>query len=161
MSQLKNIKKEKKKEKESKIYNIELLNEVYELSMKLNKEMIKFKLQQKDKVINHYYLENFNLRTLNKLLYSSFKEIKEVFSFFDKILNEKKLILIKTTDKNIIILNYKTNSFESNITLKKIDCIPDFIDIDIENEKHNEIRKENENNKIENLQRGKCGCYIL
>lgn len=160
IKELSNIKKGKNKERESKIYNIELLNEVYELSMKLNKEMIKFKLQQKDKVINHYYLENFNLRTLNKLLYASFKEIKEVFSFFDKILNEKKIILIKTTDKNIIILNYKTNSFESNITVKKID-IPDIIDIDIEDEKLNEIREENENNKIENLQREKCGCYIL
>ena len=92
---------------ESKSYNISLLNEEFELSIILYKEYIKFKLQQKDIIINYYYKEEYNFETINKLLFTSFKEIKEAFDFLDKIMNEKKFELIQKKDKNIIILNIK------------------------------------------------------
>ena len=82
-------------------YNIPLLDEEYELSMKINESLLEFKLQQKNIIDEYYYKSKFDLQIIKKLLSISFKRIKEAFNFFEKIINEKKVKLIKLKDKNI------------------------------------------------------------
>ena len=87
-----------------KLYNINILNEEYELSMKISESLLEFNLQQKDIIDEYYYKSKYSLQIINKLLFSSFKGIKEAFNFFDKIINEKQIKYIKSKDK--IIINY-------------------------------------------------------
>ena len=119
---------------QSKSYNISLLNEEFELSIILYKEYIQFKLQQKDIINNHYYKKEYNLETINKLLFASFKELKESFNFLDKIMNEKKVELIQGTEKNIIILNYKENKNETKFELRQIKSTKDELFFNLLNE---------------------------
>ena len=87
------------------IYNLVVLDEEYELSMNINDSFLEFKLQLKNIIVDFYFQSKYDLKTLNKLLFTSFKGIKDVFNFFDKLLNDKKINLIKL--KNIIIyLNF-------------------------------------------------------
>ena len=108
---------------ESKSYNLSLLNEEFELSMNLTNLYIEFKLNKKNIICPYYYKEKFDLQNINKLLYTFFNELKEVFNFYDKIIinNKVKLILIKDNInlnfKNIINLD---NEVETNLELKKI-----------------------------------------
>ena len=104
-----------------KIYNLSLLDEDYELSMSINESFLEFKLQQNNIIVDYYFQSKYDLQTLNKLLFTSFKGIKEVFNFFDKLFNDKKVNLIKL--KNIINLNFKNVvnlEKEIKIELKKI-----------------------------------------
>ena len=103
------------------LYNISTPDEEYELSMKINKSLLEFKLQQKN-VDEYYYKSKYDLQTINKLLSSSFKGIKEAFNFFDKIINEKKVKIVKLKDKNIInlILQNVKKNVEMKLELKKI-----------------------------------------
>ena len=71
-------------------YNIFILDEEYELSMKLNNSLLEFKLQQTNIIDEYYYKSKFELETINNLLSSSYERIKEVFDFFDNLLKEKK-----------------------------------------------------------------------
>ena len=119
---------------QSKSYNISLLNEEFELSIILYKEYIQFKLQQKDIINNHYYKKEYNLETIHKLLFTSFKELKESFNFLDKIMNEKKVELIQGTEKNIIILNYKENKNETKFELRQIKSTKDELFFNLLNE---------------------------
>ena len=84
---------------ENMLYNISILDEEYELSMKISESIIEFKLQQKDIIDEYCYKSKYDLQTINKLLSKSFKEIKEVFEFFDKIINEKKVKYTKLNNK--------------------------------------------------------------
>ena len=83
-------------------YNISLLDEDYELSMDINESFLEFKLQQNNIIVDYYYKSKYDLQAINNLLHSSFKGTKEIFNFFDKLLNNKKFKLIKLKDKNII-----------------------------------------------------------
>ena len=108
------------------IYNLSILDEEYELSMNINESFLEFKLQLKNIIVDYYYKSKYDLQTLNKLLFTSFKGIKEVFNFFDKLLNDKKVNLIKL--KNIINLNFKNIlnlEKEINIELKQIKLTKD------------------------------------
>ena len=83
-------------------YNLSLLDEDYELSMSINESFLEFKLQQNNIIVDYYYKSKYDLQTINNLLHTSFKGTKEVFNFFDKLLNDKKVKLIKLKDKNTI-----------------------------------------------------------
>ena len=99
------------------LYNISLLDEDYELSMKAKESFIEFKIQLKNIIVNYYYKSKYDLETINKLFASTFKGIKEVFNFFDKELNDKKVKLIKINNKNIINVNFNNNI---NLELQQI-----------------------------------------
>ena len=74
------------------------------------------------------------METINKLLFASFKELKESFNFLDKIMNEKKVELIQGTEKNIIILNYKENKNETKFELRQIKSTKDELFFNLLNE---------------------------
>ena len=67
-------------------YNISILDEEYELSMKLNISLLELKLQQTNIIDEYYYKSKFELDTINNLLSSSYERIKEVFDFFNSLL---------------------------------------------------------------------------
>ena len=102
-------------------YNISILDEEYELSMRLNNSLLEFKLQQTNIIDEYYYKTKFDLEAINKLMPTSFGRIREVFDFFDKLLKEKKVKLVKSNGENIIKLNFvnATQNNESNVELKK------------------------------------------
>ena len=75
------------------LYNISLLNEDYKLSMNINESFLEFELQQNNIIVDYYYKAKYDLQTINKLLFTSFKSSKEVFIFFDKLLKDKKVKL--------------------------------------------------------------------
>ena len=147
---------------ESKKYN--LLNEEYELIMNLYNIYIEFKLIKKNIIYPYYYKQKYDLENINKLLYTFFNEIKEVYNFYDKILNKNRVKLIIKEDK--ININFKNiinldNEIETNLELKKIKINKDDIlyilinEINIlKNKLNNEnIMKEyinNKNNEIKN-----------
>ena len=102
------------------LYNVSILDEEYELSMKISESLLELKIQQKDIIDEYYYKSKYDLQTINKLLSTSFKGIKEAFDFFDKIINEKNMNLVQSKDKNIINLNYKNIAQNIEINLEII-----------------------------------------
>ena len=124
---------------DSKIYNLLLANEEFELTINLTKEFLEFKLQQKNIINDCYFKAKYDLPTLNKILFTFFKEIQEVFNFYDKILNKKKVKLIQMKDKNIINLNFKNivnfdEEVETNLELEQIKLNKDDIFLILVNE---------------------------
>ena len=102
-------------------YSISIFEEEYELSMKLYEGILLFKLQQKDIIDEYYYKSKFDLQTINKILLTSYQRMKEVFDFFNAILNERRVNLIKPKYKDIINLNFTniTQNAENNLELIK------------------------------------------
>ena len=102
-------------------YSISIFEEEYELSMKLYEGILLFKLQQKDIIDEYYYKSKFDLQTINKILLTSYQRMKEVFDFFNAILNEGRVNLIKPKYKDIINLNFTniTQNAENNLELIK------------------------------------------
>ena len=138
---------------ESKKYNLLLLNEEYELIMNLYNIYIEFKLIKKNIIYPYYYKQKYDLENINKLLYTFFKEIKDVYNFYDKILNKNKVKLILKEDK--INLNFKNiinldNEIETNLELKKIKINKDDILYILINEVNILKNKLNENKDKEN-----------
>ena len=103
-------------------YNFSISNEEYVLSMIINNLLFELKLKQKSSIGNYYYYNSqFYLEKINQLLNTSFKRIIEVFNFFDKILKEKRVELIKSREKPIINLKFKNSADlnqENNICLE-------------------------------------------
>ena len=60
------------------LYNISILDEEYELSMKIYESLLEFKLQQKNIIDEYYYKSKFELEAINRLLSSSFGRIKKI-----------------------------------------------------------------------------------
>jgi hypothetical protein len=138
---------------ESKSYNLSLLNEEYELIMNLYNKYIEFKLIKKNIISIYYYKQKYDLENINKLLYTSFKEIKDVYNFYDKILNKNKVKLILIEDK--ININFKNiinldNEIEINLEFKKIKINKDDILYNLINEVNILKNKINENKINEN-----------
>ena len=138
---------------ESKSYNLSLLNEEYELIMNLYNKYIEFKLIKKNIISIYYYKQKYDLENINKLLYTFFKEIKDVYNFYDKILNKNKVKLILKEDK--INLNFKNiinldNEIEINLEFKKIKINKDDILYNLINEVNILKNKINENKINEN-----------
>ena len=112
-------------------YDIFILDDVYELSMKIYESLLEFKLQQKNIIDEYYYKTKFDLEEINKLMPTSFGRIKEVFDFFDNLLKEKKVKLIKSNNQDIIKLNFAntTKKNESNVELQKYKLSKDEINL--------------------------------
>ena len=83
------------------VYNLSLSEEEFELSLILNESFLQFKLKQKNIITNYYYMEKFDLKAINQLFLVNLKQIKDAFNYCDKLLNDKKVKLIK--HKNIIL----------------------------------------------------------
>ena len=78
---------------ESETYELLLEKEEIQLTINLyDNTYIEFKLVPKNIIESSYYIAKYNLETLNKNLYIFCKDLKEVFQFFNKILQKKKLI---------------------------------------------------------------------
>ena len=99
-------------------YKISTLNEEFELSIKKNDSILEFKLQHDDFLDEYYYKANFDLEEINKLMTTSFKGIFEVLDFFDIIIKDKKVKIIKSKDKEIISLNFKKDEQDKEINIK-------------------------------------------
>ena len=111
-------------------YDISILDEEYELSLKLNNSLLEFKLQQTNIIDEYYYKSKFELEEINRLLSSSFGRIKEVFDFFDYLLRDKKVKLIKSNVQDIIKLNFvNAQNNESNVELIKYKLSKDEINL--------------------------------
>ncbi len=125
--------KENQKITESKSYDIFLENEEYELIINLyDTSYIEFKLVQKNSILSFYYIEKYNLENINKFSYIFCKEMKEVFQFYNKILEKKKIKLKPSNDKNKICLNFKNiinfdEVVEANLELKQVKLSKDEI----------------------------------
>ena len=102
-------------------YDISILDDIYELSIGMNESSLEFILKQKNIIDEYYYKAKFDLNLINKLMHTSFGRIKEAFNFFDNLLKDKKVKLIKSNDKNIIKLNFINiiQKNESNVELNK------------------------------------------
>ena len=69
------------------------MNQKYELEMQVNESFIEFKLSPKNSASIYHYQERLDLKTINKLFFSFFDDLKEVFIFYDKVLNKQKINL--------------------------------------------------------------------
>ena len=103
---------------ETKTYILPLNKEEYELTMNLWDSVIEFKLMPKNIIYSAYYEEDFNLKDINKCLFTSFKELKEAFDFYANALNQKKIKLIKRG--TIILYMKKKINFDED---KEVDTI--------------------------------------
>ena len=92
---------------DTKIYGLPLLEHKYELTINLAKEFLEFKVQQKNTITDCYYKAKLDLPTLNKKLFTFFKETKEVFTFYDKMINKQKVKLVQMEEKDTINLYFK------------------------------------------------------
>ena len=73
------------------LYNIFILNEEYELSMKINNSLLEFKLQQKSNIVDYYYNSKYDLKKINAISSISFKKIKEALIYLITNLKIKRL----------------------------------------------------------------------
>ena len=137
---------------ETKAHVLSLMNEEYELKMNLYESFIEFKLSPKNIILSFYYLERFEFQAINKLLFTFFNNIKEAFDFYDKVLYQQKVKLIRINDtinltmKNIINLDKEV---ETNLELKKIKLTKDDL-INILLNEVNELKKNNQKKELIN-----------
>ena len=148
---------------DTKIYSLPLLEQEYELTINLTKEFLEFKVQQKNIITDYYYGAKLDLQKLNNILFTFFKETKEVFNFYDKMIKKQKVKLVQIKEKDIINLYFKNivnfdEEKDTNIELEKYKLKKDDIylillneinslkkKLDSKNEKTNEeLLKENE-----------------
>ena len=103
------------------LYDIPLLDEEYELLMKINNSLLEFKLQKTNIIDGYFYKRRYNLEDINKLLHTTFERIKDAFNFFDNLLKGKKINLIKSNE-DIINLNFQntTQNIETNVEIEKV-----------------------------------------
>ena len=148
---------------DTKIYSLPLLEQEYELTINLTKEFLEFKVQQKNIITDYYYGAKLDLQKLNNILFTYFKETKEVFNFYDKMIKKQKVKLVQIKEKDVINLYFKNivnfdEEKDTNIELEKYKLNKDDIylillneinslkkKLDSKNEKTNEeLLKENE-----------------
>ena len=152
---LEQIKKDKsRKIIESKTYGLLLQKDEYELVINIYSDsFIEFKLMQKNNISSSYYIEEYNLENINKKSSLFCKEIKEIFHFYNKILQENNAKLLYLKEKNKFCLNFK-NIFneekEINLELKEVKLNKDEIIQALINEVILLKKKVNENENINN-----------
>ena len=124
---------------DTKTYSLPLLVHEYEFTVNLEKEFLEFKVQQKNTITDCYYMVKLDLPTLNKKLFTFFKETKEVFMFYDKMIHKQKVKLVQMEEKDTINLYFKNivnfdEEKETNIELEKYKLEKDDIYLIILNE---------------------------
>ena len=111
---------------ESETYELLLEKDEIQLTMSLyDNTYIEFKLVPNNIIASSYYIAKYNLETLNKNLYIFCKNLKEVFQFFNKILQKKKINLLLSKDKSKIYMNFKNiinfdEQVETNLELNEV-----------------------------------------
>ena len=111
---------------ESETYELLLEKDEIQLTMSLyDNTYIEFKLVPKNIIESSYYIAKYNLETLNKNLYIFCKNLKEVFQFFNKIFQKKKINLLLSKDKSKIYMNFKNiinfdEQVEINLELNEV-----------------------------------------
>ena len=76
---------------ESETYDLLLEKDEIQLTMSLyDNSYIEFKLVPNNIIASNYYIAKYNLETINKKSYIFCKDLKEVFQFYNKILQKKK-----------------------------------------------------------------------
>ena len=109
---------------DTKSYILSLENYEYELIMTLLESTIEFKLVPKTANSDFFYKEKFDLSTINekKYLIITLKDLKKAFEKFEKLLNDKKVKLIREKEDTINLnlqIDIMDEEFETNLTLKQ------------------------------------------
>ena len=106
--------------------NFKLQNDEYLLEMALySDDFIEFKITQNSPTAACCYIEKFNFKKITDISYLNPNKLdmKKVYNIYKKILNDLKINLILSQDKNIMTIHYKTTvNYEDtdvNIELKK------------------------------------------
>ena len=106
--------------------NFKLQNDEYLLKMTLySDDFIEFKITQNNPTAACCYIEIFNFKKITDISYLNPNKLdmKKVYNIYKKILNDLKINLILSQDKNIMTIHYKTTvNYEDtdvNIELKK------------------------------------------
>ena len=93
---------------ESKEYELKLDNDIYLLKMELKlNDIISLKIRQINDLSFYYYSKEYKYDNLIKLLLLNkdyYDNISKIFNFFDKAFSIKKVKLIKTKEKQMILL---------------------------------------------------------
>ena len=108
---------------ESTKYEFKIEDQIYILSIELNSDdKIYFKLKNKSNLSFCYYMNKYTYEEITKLLSlskQSYKDLKKVFTFFDKALSKNRLELFKENDLWILkvkrIIDF--DEFESKLEL--------------------------------------------
>ena len=109
---------------DKKSYILSLENYEYELIMTLLESTIEFKLVPKTANSDFFYKEKFDLSTINekKYLIITLKDLKKAFEKFEKLLNDKKVKLIREKEDTINLnlqIDFMGEELETNLTLKQ------------------------------------------
>ena len=115
---------------ESKKFILFLEEDEYQLDMSLyNNNYIEFKIIQNNPLASCYYIEKYNLEAIIKLTKNFYEDMIEVYQYFKNIflkkIQEKKINLFLSEEKNLMYIKYKTikneiNEIEVELKLKKI-----------------------------------------
>lgn len=81
-------------------YNIELI--LY------SNNIIEFKVKSANPTASCYYTEKYNFEQIKELGYLHYNEIKNVFDYYQRKLENKKINLSLSENKDIMYLNYRT-----------------------------------------------------
>ena len=139
---------------ESKEYELKLDNDIYLLKMELKlNDIISLKIRQINDLSFYYYSKDYKYDNLAKLLLLNkdyYDNISKIYKFFDKAISKKKVKLIKTKEKQIILL------LKNIIEFEEVDCKLNLNEMTITNEEmikilFNEIREI----KIKNISNNK------
>jgi len=85
-------KDENLKKAQSEAFELLIQEDKYELEISLyNNTYMEFKIIQKNIIASCYYFEKYNLETINKISYIFCKDLTEVFQFYKKIVQKKKM----------------------------------------------------------------------
>ena len=105
--------------------NFKLQNDEYLLEMTLYSDnFIEFKITQNSPTAACCYTGKFNFEKITKISFLLCDNMKKVYQIYKKILNNNKINIILSQDKNIMTIHYKTlvNYYEEkevNLELKK------------------------------------------
>ena len=132
---------------------VKLQNDEYLLEMALySDDFIEFKITQNSPTAACCYIEKFNFKKITDISYLNPNKLdmKKVYNIYKKILNDLKINLILSQDKNIMTIHYKTTvNYEDtdvNIELKK-KALKDEDIINKLMKEVDELKKENEKMK--------------
>ena len=105
--------------------NFKLQNDEYLLEMTLySDDFIEFKITQNSPTAACCYTGKFNFEKITKISFLLCDNMKKVYQIYKKIINDNKINLILSQDKNIMTIHYKTlvNNYKEkdvNLELKK------------------------------------------
>ena len=89
--------------------NISLQGEEYQIELILfSNNFIEFRVKLSNPTASCYYTEKYNFEQIKELGYLHYNEIKNVFDYYQRKLENKKINLSLSENKDIMYLNYRT-----------------------------------------------------